>query len=214
MITRTIRTLKLNKISKNTIYLFCKKFDSESVCVNKNSFSNEKLAIIETKLYNKSVFPLYMYGVIYPGIAYTGYKAIIKLVSLKIFGSIFYFGLLGVFLFLRRTLFFNSSNFILNINLMSDGKRVSVSTMTNNFIADISSIRKLTNEEKVAFENIYASRIRNFIPIVISENIYFINNKVQILNKEVLSSISNGKYIIIAEDESSQSNTKNDTIDI
>ncbi len=58
--------------------------------INKSIFVFDNIPIIYSKKYNKHVLPFCLYGILYPSIVFTGYKAIIKILSFKIFGSILF----------------------------------------------------------------------------------------------------------------------------
>lgn len=179
------------------------------ILLSKNLFINGEYQIVTTKRFSKSAYSLTLYGILYPLIVYSGVKVVYKLLALKIFGTCFYVLIFLGLNMMKSNLVQRSAHFVTELNLLDDGKRLKIVTMSKSFIVDISNIRLLKDEEKLAYEAYYAERLKNFIPFIINNSMYLLHSKAEVLNKEVLKNVSMGNYIQIS------SNDENDeTIDV
>lgn len=178
-----------------------------SIFLNKNLFINGEYQIVTTKRFTKSTYSITLYGILYPLIIYSGVKVVYKVLALKIFSTCFY-----VFIFLglnmiKSNLVQRSAHFVTELNLLDDGKRLKIVTMSKSFIVDISNIRLLKDEEKLAYEAYYAERLKNFIPFIINNSMYLLHSKAEVLNKEALKSVSMGSYIQISSNDGNDDKT-------
>ena len=93
----------------------------------------------------------------------------------------------------------NKNHIIKNINLLDDGKTCEISTMNKSFKTDIKNIRRLQLEEGIYLSKNIQKMHKNYIPMAIDTNLYLIPKISKIHDKDLLSAISNGRYIKFEE---------------
>jgi len=79
--------------------------------------------------------------------------------------------------------------------LLENGKECEIHTLHKSFVTDIKNIRRLQLEEGLYVARNIQNMRKNYIPLSIDTNLYLIPLISLINNQEIVSAISNGKYI-------------------
>jgi len=174
-------------------------------------FQDKKCPILKVQNTEKNVMIFYEYAVLFPLAFYTGYKFAYSLVTIRPLKTIMWGAFFLMSARLLKGINTNKYLFILSIELMEDGKSCLVTTAKEQVIVDIKSIRRLSQEEAVYYSYMLVKNNLEYIPIIIKSDVFLIFKNSNILNKEIFSAITSGKYIKVKEDNLIN---KEDAIDI
>lgn len=89
----------------------------------------------------------------------------------------------------------NKKHIIIKMFLVENGKECEIHTLEKSFVTDIKNIRRLQLEEGLYVARNIQNMRKNYIPLAIDTRLYLIPLVSVIQNQEVLSAVSNGKYI-------------------
>jgi hypothetical protein len=89
----------------------------------------------------------------------------------------------------------NKKHIIIKMFLLENGKECEIHTLEKSFVTDIKNIRRLQVEEGLYVARNIQNMRKNYIPLAIDTKLYLIPLVSVIQNQEVLSAVSNGKYI-------------------
>lgn len=160
-------------------------------------FKNKKFLVIETQeTYRNSVYWLKNY-ILMPGLIISCSLSIWlifhKRIFLFILSSFFYFMISRM----NKGIKLNNQKMIDKLYLLESGTEVEVVTFETTFITNIKQIRKLELEEGLYLSKNLDTIHKNYVPISINSQLYLIPKISSTNNGEILSAISNGKYIKI-----------------
>jgi len=158
-------------------------------------FVNKKYQIMEAgKNFTDSIKFLQNF-LLYPIIALCSFFFLRALIRLKIITS-FFSGFLSVSLFrINFGVNQNKKHIITKIFLLENGQECEIHTLEKTFTIDIKNIRRLQVEEGLYLARNIQRMTKNYIPLAIDAKLYLIPLVSVIQNQELLSAISNGKYI-------------------
>jgi len=128
-----------------------------------------------------------------------GYKLFMAISSFAIFRSFFWSFIFLYLIKFRYGILCNQEHIIKELSILEDGKTLHVKTVKNSFNMDINSIRKINFEEAMFMADKLESIKINYIPIVMETKLYLIPLRSRILNKDILGSVSEGKYLRFEE---------------
>ena len=192
-----------------------KNFSSFStIKMNKNQFVDGKFCLLKFEKF-KSKSELAFYVGINLFNVYAAYFTIKKFLKFQLIR-----GVLSLLVFLTiskisSSYSINRAVYIVDINLLEDGKRLEINVISEKIIVDISALRELDSLEKEAYAvKFKQSFYLKFYPIIINNQLYLINTKSNIYNKEIFDEIKKGKYISIEDDDNKNSKDKETIIDI
>ena len=81
------------------------------------------------------------------------------------------------------------------MQLLDNGRECEIKTLERSFVTDIKNIRRLQVEEGLYLAKNIQNMRKNYIPLSIDTRLYLIPLVSTVQNPEILSAISNGKYI-------------------
>lgn len=173
-------------------------------------FKDKKFLLVEGKNANFQAMNILKYSCI-PFAVYSLYALGYNIFFFKIIKSVLWFLSYKFFKALFEGVSFNLKHLIYKVYLLEDGQTLQLILAKGELITNIKGIRKM-NESETKF---YFKKMMNihdqFYPLIINEQLYLIPHNAIIYNKDILSAISNGKYIQLQE---SQKVKKENTIDI
>jgi len=89
----------------------------------------------------------------------------------------------------------NKKHIIIKLFLLDNGKECEIHTLEKMFVTDIKNIRRLQIEEGLYVARNIQNMRKNYIPLAIDTRLFLIPLVSTIENQEILSAVSNGKYI-------------------
>lgn len=171
-------------------------------------FEKGKLIIFDKNPASEIISVRKMFLIIYPLIAFAGYKMGLAIYSFSFLRTIFWSSILMLSLKLRIGVKNNIEHIIEEMSILEDGKTCEITTHKRKFNVDINNIRKINLEEAMYMVNRLDSIKLNFIPIVIEVKMYLIPLESMIHHKDFLCNICEGKYLkflkIIQKDKTIQ----------
>jgi len=170
-------------------------------------FRDGKYKVIEANSKMKTTLKLMEGGLILINVL-VGYKFATSLLFLRPLKSVFYGGLLFFTMRGYYGIADNKKYIIDSIYLLEDGLRVQVQVDKKTITSDIKDIRRLKQNEGMFFTRIMPQVHEEFFPIIIDKQFYLIPKLIQVYNSEILSIITNGKYIQITETHKIESKKK------
>lgn len=158
-------------------------------------FFDRKYLVIDSNQNFRDAIKFLQKVILYPIIgtcSYFFFKALLKF-------NVLYMLLWGFlsFTFLRINFGINQNKkyIIIRMNLLDSGKECEIHTLERSFISDIKSIRRLELEEGLFLAKNIKDMRKNYIPLSIETRLFLIPLTSIVKNQELLSAISNGKYI-------------------
>lgn len=158
-------------------------------------FVNKKYQLMEAgKNFTDSIKLLQKF-ILYPVITVSSLLFLRAFVRIKII-SLLFSGFVS-FTSLRMNFGINQNkkHIIIKIFLLENGKECEIHTLENVFTTDIKNIRRLQVEEGLYLASNIQNMVKNYIPLAIDTRLYLIPLVAEIQNQEILSAVSNGKYI-------------------
>jgi hypothetical protein len=158
-------------------------------------FEDKKYLLVESSKSFTDAINFMQNFVLYPIMAVCSYfffKALIKfnIISL-LFSSFFSY----TFFRINFGINTNKKHIIIKMQLLDNGRECEIKTLERSFVTDIKYIRRLQVEEGLYLAKNIKNMRKNYIPLSIDTRLYLIPLVSTVQNQEILSAISNGKYI-------------------